>query len=160
MHISDFHRLSLNPGLSLLPDHMDSINARRLLVATALQESALMYRTQIKGPARGYWQFEAPVIRLLLKHNMTAASLRDACLRLDVLPDQDAIHEAIRYNDVLACALARLNYYWYPKQIPSDIVGLWQYYIDVWKPGRPHRGRWDNSFREAENYIDEFMRMK
>ena len=52
----------IRPGLAVLADatalRVDSPEAEVLLLAIATQESALRHRTQVGGPARGYWQFE------------------------------------------------------------------------------------------------------
>ena len=40
-------------ALSLLPPKMDTPEARAMLGAIALQESALRYRQQVGGPAKG-----------------------------------------------------------------------------------------------------------
>src|SRR5690606_35531315 len=46
------------PAYALLPSRMDSDRATVMLLAIGLQESRFEHRRQIKGPARGFWQFE------------------------------------------------------------------------------------------------------
>lgn len=43
----------LLPGVAFTPE------AKVMLLAIGLQESRFEHRRQIKGPARGFWQFEA-----------------------------------------------------------------------------------------------------
>ena len=43
-------------ALHMLPGHMDSPEARAMLLAIGLQESKLTYRRQVGGPAHGFWQ--------------------------------------------------------------------------------------------------------
>ncbi|WP_199533145.1 hypothetical protein [Thiopseudomonas alkaliphila] len=49
---------AIDPALALLPARMKSKKAVVMMLAIGLQESRFIHRRQIKGPARGFWQFE------------------------------------------------------------------------------------------------------
>ena len=100
----------IDAALALLPPKMDSVEARVLLLAIALQESGFKSRRQYgNGPARGYWQFEAAggVIGVLAHHS-TASRARIVCGLRDVKPVVQDVHAALEFDDVLAAAFARL----------------------------------------------------
>ncbi|MGL5703631.1 MAG: hypothetical protein ACRCW5_11040, partial [Cetobacterium sp.] len=48
----------INPALELLPSKMNSDKAKVMLLAIGLQESRLIHRRQIRGPAKSFLQFE------------------------------------------------------------------------------------------------------
>lgn len=62
-------RSIIDSGLALLPDNMDSLPAVVLLLAISGQEADFRHRWQVvdgrrpevRGPARGLWQFERGV---------------------------------------------------------------------------------------------------
>ena len=58
MNLVEVLRTNVLPGMALLPDRMDTPEARVMMLAIGLQESRFVHRRQIKGPARGFWQFE------------------------------------------------------------------------------------------------------
>src|SRR5690606_38643231 len=69
------------PAYALLPSRMDSDRATVMLLAIGLQESRFEHRRQIKGPARGFWQFErGRGVRGVLTHPATAALAREVCV--------------------------------------------------------------------------------
>jgi len=54
----DFIRNALEPAFNLLPENMNTHQAKVIMLAIAFQESGLEYRRQIGGPAKSYFQFE------------------------------------------------------------------------------------------------------
>lgn len=140
------------PGLSLLPPGMDTPEARAMLVAIGLQESRFEYRKQIRGPARGYWQFEeGGGIRGVLTHPATGGLMREMCDRLHVPAQVQICYGLVAYHDVLACIFARLLLWSLPWPLPEpwDTEKAWSQYIAAWRPGRPHRQTWDAFYRRA-----------
>jgi hypothetical protein len=140
------------PGLNLLPEKMDSLEARVLMVAIGLQESRFQHRFQIGGPARGFWQFErGGGVRGVLQHHTTHDTARRVCGVLRIPADTDACYDAIAFNDALAGAFARLLIWTVPKPIPiiGRISDAWDYYIEGWHPGTPHRETWGDLYRQA-----------
>jgi hypothetical protein len=141
----------MSQGLALLPDRMDSINARAQMLKTGLQESRLEERRQLintkngikpLGPAAGLWQFERGGIQGVLTHVATRDHIRVVCHARDVPANVEAIWEAIQSDDVLAAALARLNYWWSHKPMPDlhDLEGSWNEYLWCWRPGAYSNG--------------------
>jgi hypothetical protein len=146
-----FLRTAVDPALALLPERMTSPEARALIVAIASQESSLVHRRQFAGTARSYLQFEIPGIEGVLTHEGTWAYARGACVDLDVLPTAPGVYIAIEYQDVLACAFARLLLWTLPGQLPqaSDTDEAWMQYVGLWRPGKPRPERWAANFRDA-----------
>lgn len=150
----------VGPALQLLPVGMDSPKARVLLLAIALQESRFEHRRQLvgnppkpTGPAKSFWQAEmgGGMVRGVRIHPKTNAAVRKI-LQARGVPSSDAyIWDAIEYDDVLACALARLLLFTDPKPLPEigDVNGAWDTYVRVWRPGKPHRASWDALYAQA-----------
>lgn len=152
MNPSTLLKTAIEPAMTLLPGSMDSPQARRMLVAIALQESGLSERRQIArwedgkpihGPARGWWQFEGGGVIGVLRHKATAPYIAQVCHDLgysDALPME--LHHALENNDVLAACFARLNLFWLPVPLPETQAEGWAQYIETWRPGKPHKQRW------------------
>ena len=139
----------LPAALSLLPDRMDSPEADAMLLAIGLQESRFTHRRQVRGPARGFWQFEVGGVSGVLRHTASAEHLRNACAALHYAPAVADVHGALADNDTLACVVARLLLWTLPSPLPRDAEGAWEQYIDAWRPGKPHRGTWDAFYAQA-----------
>lgn len=151
-------RSAINPGLSLLPVKMDSDAARVMLLAIGLQESRLSYRYQkvhgdpyAKGPARGLWQFErAGGVWGVMSHHATKEHAEAVCKVRKVPLDSSLIHAKLEYDDILAAAFARLLLWADRRPLPmvdASHDDAWSYYVDNWRPGKPHRDTW-NAFHE------------
>jgi hypothetical protein len=152
-----FNRIILAPALSLLLKRMDSPNARAMLIAICLQESGLNHRQQIGGPARGFPQFEKSGILGVLTHQATADLARHVCSELAYQPSVDEVHAAVRDNDLLAACFARLLLWTIPAALPGPDqpdVG-WDQYTWAWRPGRPHRERWNDNWKRAWRAVEE-----
>lgn len=151
-------------AMSILPEKMDTIPARVMLIAIALQESKLEHRKQIPvSHARSFWQFEEgrPELKSGLAgvriHKWTYKYYRDI---LDALKYQGNIsdyhvHRIIEHNDILACAMARLLLYTVPRPLPGldDFDEAWEQYIFAWRPGKPHRETWNDNYNEGWKYV-------
>ena len=149
-----FMELALLPVLRLLPANMDSPPARAMLIAIALQESRMIHRRQIGGPARGYWQFEqGGGVRGVLTHPVSKTHIQTVLSELDYAYDSDAgeCYIAIEHNDILAAAFARLLLYTLPDALPArNAPGTaWSQYLKAWRPGKPHRDTWDAFYEQA-----------
>lgn len=143
-------------AFSFLPANMDSPEARRMLLAIGLQESRFKHRRQIRGPARGYWQFErgGGVMGVLL-HGATAGMARAACDALNYRPDGWAVYDALEDNDTLACIFARLLLWTLPDALPTDPEAGWDQYLAAWRPGKPHPETWPAFYDEAAHIIGD-----
>lgn len=147
---------AINVALRLLPQRMDSAQARVMLLAIGWQESAFVRRLQVGGPARGYWQFErGGGVVGVLRHMASALHARDICERRGVLPTASAAYLAIAHDDVLAAAFARLLLWTDPMPLPAigDQAGGWSLYSRTWRPGKPHPDRWPANYMRASNIV-------
>lgn len=125
-------------------------SARVLLMAIAGQESNWSHRTQVGGPARSYWQFElgGGVVAVF---SATQRQIRAVCDTLDVPCSPAVVFEAMAWNDVVACAMARLNLWRDPAPLPAvgDKDAAWNYYRRIWAPGAPHPELWPAVYDQA-----------
>lgn len=144
MTISQIRRSAIEPALLLLPAKMSSPQAECMLLAIGLQESRLIHQRQIKGPARGLWQFEqGGGTAGVLRHPLTAKLARDVCAARGVEPTPAAVQIALAgTDDVLDAAFARLLLWSDPGKLPGkdDTEGAWQLYLRTWRPGAHTRG--------------------
>lgn len=134
----------------------DTFDARRFLLAVALQETSLKHRRQVvsggleNGPAASFWQFEqGGGCRGVLMHPSVKDKMTKACLDFNVIPTTAGLWEAMRYNDVIAAIAARLYIYTYPKALATTAGAGWEQYNNVWRPGKPHPDEWDENWRIA-----------
>lgn len=139
----------INPTLRLMEQRAGiryNPHAANLLLAIALQESNLSARIQgpnDAGPARGFWQFEKIGVADMLARQRHPLQIMCSAL---VLPfEAGKLHLMLAYNDAMACVLARLTLRVDPRPIPTTSAPHepWEYYIRNWRPGKPHRDRWD-----------------
>ena len=152
MRVDFFVDTALLPALRLLPLEMGSPAGMAMVVAICLQESRLTQRRQINGPARGYAQFErGGGVWGVVTHPLTRARLAHVCGQLDISPDSAKVYEAIEFNDILACALARLLLWTLPQGLPNadQPEEGWRQYLAAWRPGKPHRTTWDAFYEQA-----------
>lgn len=134
----------------------DTVDARRFVLAIALQETSLAHRRQVvsggveNGPAASFWQFEqGGGCRGVLTHPASAEKMRAICVAFNVLPTPAALWEAIRYNDVVAAAAARLLVRTLPSALPAKMEDGWAQYVAAWRPGKPHADAWALNWRNA-----------
>lgn len=154
---------ALSPALRLLPPPMDTVRARAMLLAICLQESQMMFRRQIGGPANSYLMFEkGGGVVGVLTHPASAALAKGVCGRLDYSPTADVVYDAIEHNDILACVFGRLLLWTLPQVLPDRTEpdkGLAQYH-DAWKPGKKHPDKWPGNFKLAWDLVDASLKEK
>lgn len=146
------NRIALPGAMQLLPARFDTREARAMLLAIGLQESRFEHRFQIGGPAHGFWQFEAGGgWKGVLAHVATSAIARGVLEALAYGEPDVTDYRGIAHNDVLACVLARLLLFTHPKRLPGrgEHQYAWAYYLDTWRPGKPHRATWDAFYTTA-----------
>jgi hypothetical protein len=134
-------------AFSLLPSHMRaSPEIAPMLLAIGLQESRFEYRFQIGGPAHGFWQSEygGGAWTGILTHYATRELARSILQQMAYGEPDVGDYKGIAHNDVLACLFARLLLWTHPKRLPGpgQTDYAWQYYLDTWRPGRPHPETW------------------
>lgn len=143
---------AIDQALEILPDRMDSPEARVMMAAIGLQESKFIYRKQIGGPAKGFWQFERNGgVRGVVNHQASCSYAVQVCAEQGVPFNTTSIYNALEFDDVLAGAFARLLLWADPHPLPDigDAQGAWDYYIRNWRPGKPHRHTWDEFYQKA-----------
>ena len=149
---------SVESGLALLPANMTSNAARVMLIAIAGQESDWVYRVQHGGgPARGLLQFERPGgVRAVLVDHRTKALAAEVLGKLGYSGiNEHGAWEKLAEDDVLAAAFGRLFLWQHPKPLPNprDANACWTYYLDQWRPGKPHPDRWPTRHQIAIDII-------
>ena len=134
----------------------DTVDARRFLMAIALQESGLAHRRQVvsggveNGPASSFWQFDqGGGCKGVLTHRSTAERMRKVCVDYNVTPTPQGLWEAMRYNDVVAAVAARLLIFTLPKALPKTAEEGWKQYLAAWRPGKPHERTWQANWGAA-----------
>lgn len=139
---------------AVLPPAMRSEEATAMLLAIGWQESRFEHRTQVGGPARGYWQFEQMGgVNGVLGHERTRHHAVEAlaALHYPATVTPWAVYNAIADNDVLACVFARLLLWSMPYRLPKadepDVA--WAQYRHAWRPGKPHPKTWGEAWRIA-----------
>ena len=146
-------RFILPAAYDILPAKMDTIEASAMLLTIALQESKALHRKQVKGPARGFWQFEQAGIKGVQNHKSSKAVLRTSLVQLCYPADLSAVaaHAAIEHNDILACIFARLLLWTEPQELPTRDLPWkgWDQYIVTWRPGKPHLETWLTNWDRA-----------
>ena len=138
---------------------MNTKQARVAMLAIGLQESRMTARRQLVGnppkpvgPAKGLWQFERGGGCVgVLTHRSAKNKMFAACINHGVEPNSRALWDALEFNDVLAATAARLLLYTDPRPLPllGDVWGMWDYYVDNWRPGKPHRDTWERLYLQA-----------
>ena len=139
-------RVSIAPGLALLPSAMDTPAARVLMLAICGQEADFHHRWQVfdlarpeaMGAARGLYQFErGGGVRGVLTHERSRSYALDVCAERGVKPTMDAVYQTLHADDVLAGAFARLLLWTNPNALPAigQEEAAWQLYLREWRPG-------------------------
>ena len=146
--------------LNLLPAQMNSDPAKVMLVAIGLQESRFIHRYQVvpdprqKGPARGFWQFEAGGgCAGVLRHEASRFWMHSVCSTLGCPPLSSALWRQIETDDQLACVAARLLLFTDPKRLPTESGAAWDLYARTWRPGKPHRATWGQFYEFAQQLV-------
>lgn len=142
------HRVVI-PGLRMLDDMglvPFSNDAAALCYAICGQESGWEHRVQVNGPARSYAQFESIAVRDVMQRATSKDRCRMLCHELNVDFDAQVIHTAMVQNDLLMLGMTRLNLWNQRGALPSPTLAsqdaAWNYYVNTWKPGKPHPNRW------------------
>ncbi|WPP47714.1 hypothetical protein [Pseudomonas sp. AN-1] len=132
---------ALAGAFDLLPERMAGARAEAMLLAIGLQESLLIHRRQLGGPARGLLQFETGGVRGVLEHPASRQLARAVCIDRGIVPTTTAVYAALEHDDVLAMAIGRLLLWTDPKPLPElgDGNAAWQLYLRTWRPGAAER---------------------
>ena len=142
----------IEPALRILPPMMTSLNARAMLLAIGMQESRLIHRKQIGGPARGLWQFErGGGVAGVLRHHKTGHWAKGVCWNLGNAGTVASVYHQLEHDDVLAACFARLLLWTIPQGLPGrdEPEEGWNQYLKAWRPGKPHKRTWAANFKRA-----------
>ncbi|MDO8421577.1 MAG: hypothetical protein Q7S99_05395 [Parvibaculum sp.] len=153
MNALEFLNLTIRPALAMMGPKYQGRPVEILLLAIALQESALRHRKQVGGPARGFWQFERGGVAGVSRHGASSAKFKDACTAFLYPPTVDDVYGVIADNDALACVVARLLLYTHAKAIPETGPEGWAYYEWLWRPGKPHPETWAKNWAAAVDAV-------
>lgn len=146
----------VDEALALLPANMDSLEARVEMAAIGLQESRFVHRRQIRGPARGFWQFErGGGVHGVLNHRASNMHAITLCHARGVKPATQDVYQRLEHDDVLAAGFARLLLWTDPRPLPAvgEVAQAWEYYLRTWRPGKPHRQTWDALYVQAIEFV-------
>lgn len=134
--------------------------AARFVLAIALQESNLNHRRQVTaggdelGPAVSFWQFEqGGGCKGVLTHRSSANAMVAMCDAYNVRPTSASLWEAMRYQDVIAAAAARLLLFTLPSKLAMTPQEGWLQYMSAWRPGKPHPEKWAECWRIASQTV-------
>lgn len=163
MTLDEITKSAIDPALALLPKHIDTPQARVMLLAIGLQESRFGHRRQLvgippqpTGPAKGFWQFErGGGVKGCMTHPVSKDLLASLAKLRGVDFTAQAIWDAIETDDILAAGLARLLLWTDPHKLPAvnDVDGAWDLYLRAWRPGKPHVRTWAGFHRQAREYV-------
>ena len=136
--------------------------AEKYLLAIGLQESRLLETLQrgaggqaMPTLARGFWQFEkGGGARGVLRHASTEW-FRQLLSEADWPLDVDALHYMLAYNQHLAAVAARALLWTDSQALRDDEGYAWDYYMRVWRPGKPHPSTWGAFWHEAQQVLDK-----
>jgi len=147
----------------MLPPRMDTPEARVMLIAIGLQESRFVHRRQLvgtpprpNGPATGFWQFEQGGGCLgVLRHPASRPLMLEICQQRGVAPTSGTLWSALQQDDLLAAAAARLLLWTDAAPLPriEDEDAAWNYYMRVWRPGKPHHQTWSRLHWMAQSEV-------
>ncbi len=149
---SDLQAKIIVPALMYLPAKLRGDPARVEIGAIAGQESKLNTRRQMgNGPARGLWQFEMSGVHGVNTHSATTDFARGVCRAFEIPFSDEAVYAALERCDELAACYARLNLWWYSKPLPAigQQDAAYDYYVGIWKPGKPDETRWPAQYQAA-----------
>lgn len=151
----DERRTIIREGLCLLAGKYHGTKAEILLAAIAYQESNFLHRRQIKGPARGLWQFEqGGGVWGVMNHRSSSAAAREVCAFRGVFFETKEVYNTLEHDDLLACAFARLLLWTDHRPLPDTEQEAWDYYIRNWRPGKPHPNRWADCWSRAQKLFE------
>jgi hypothetical protein len=155
LRTTDIIARGLDPALALLPYRMDSLAARILLLTIGLQESRLEHRRQLgNGPARGLLQFEqGGGVKGVMTHHASKDYARKLCDARGVAFKARSVWARLETDDVLAFGFGRLLLWTHPKPLPANEADAWDYYLWLWRPGKPHPETWPAFYRRVTDLL-------
>ena len=108
MDIEQFHKYVVRPTLEVIG--LQSLEAERLLIGTALVESRLHYIQQVKGPAAGLYQMEPATHDDIWKNFLAYKPALSQRVDKLLFSGMDKV-EQLRVNMAYATAMCRVHYF-------------------------------------------------
>lgn len=145
---------------------IDSRQARVMLLATGLQESALVETIQrnsagkpLVNLARGFHQFEPGANQALggILRSPQTGWLRDELARMGypcTIEGRADLHWLLAYDQRVSVLCARALLWMDPHPLPDMEGPAWDYYLRCWRPGRPHKKTWADNWAAAVAAVD------
>lgn len=135
----------------LLPDKMNSREAKAMMLAIGMQESRFIFRHQQTGPAGGFWEFEEAGVRGVMGHPASRGLASDILSTMSYAPTVAMIQDALDHNDILAAVMARLLLWTHPAPLPreGEYGKAYSYYLTLWRPGHPRPETFPPFYQEA-----------
>jgi len=133
----------------------NTLEARRLLLAIALQESGLKHRRQVvngeeTGAASGYFQFEkGGGCAGVLAYPRLGTIMQNICSTYGIGQTAQELWTAIQFQDIVAAAAARILIYTLPNDLPKMPEDGWAQYVRAWRPGKPRPETWAGHWATA-----------
>ncbi|WP_231876450.1 hypothetical protein [Azotobacter vinelandii] len=95
--------------------------------------------------------FERAGVLGVLVHPQSRPHALTVCKARGVEASVGAVHAALERDDVLAAGIARLLLWTDPAPLPAvgEVARSWDLYVRAWRPGKPHRNRWDACYAQA-----------
>lgn len=113
-----------------------------MLLTVGGTESGFARNLQVGGPARGWWQFELAGVVGVLKHPRSKDWLLDT---LPVGVGAEEVWGRLAWDGPLAARVARGLLWTHPRPLPKegDVEEAWRQYLELWRPGKPNRERFE-----------------
>lgn len=152
-----FNGAVIPAALWMLPEKMDTPEARAELLSIGLQESRFTHRQQIRGPAKSFFQFEPTGVRGVLTHHASKQYIEAVLDELQYDHNVATSYDAIKHNDILACVYARLLLWTSPRALPkqTEVEDGWEIYLSCWRPGKPHHETWEQFYLQSWEIVTE-----
>lgn len=155
LSLSTVHKRIIIPALSLFDPYLASKDAIVLLLIIGYVESGYATRLQVNGPAKGFWQCEIESVVNLFNETFFVQTLPTLASHFNVECNALSFFDQLPENDQLACCVARMNLETNPLQLPpaGAVLDSYQYYLNTWRPGKPSKTRWINSYKRVIDYV-------
>ncbi len=170
--LRDINDRAIAGAMALLPAAMDSEAARVMLLTIGLQESEFLHRQQIiekrapvtrqiilspTGPAKSFWGAEKTggMVIGVRTHKASAGLAAKVYQARGVDPDDADIWDAVKTDDILAAALARLLLFTDPRKLPATNATSEAYamYLWNWRPGKQRPATWPSHHATAREFL-------
>lgn len=162
-----FLTAEVRPALARMEPKFQGSAAECMLTAIPTQESDFRSLYQIgkdgraiHNLARGFYQFEMTGVRAVIRHPSCRWLAPFLVKNGFLTPTPEVIHFALPGSSSLQVWLARANLWWYPHSLVEPVLDFeheeaaWQQYLEIWRPGKPHRELWGRAWKLAVEAVN------